>query len=107
MEQNKIFFEFMGFTRSDDAGIWNAPDDWYGKDTVYTLLEFDPNDWNWLILLFGYIKGSIDKYSFDSAEYHVYESYFMELENWIADNDKQSMYDACVSYVDWYNKNLK
>ena len=93
-ESNKLLAEFMGLLESSIPNqYWTKKSsEGFGRGQL-TELKFH-TDWNWLM--------AVAKKCFAlNNENDKYESIYYAL----ADLDIDRVYNACVNFIKWYNKN--
>ena len=115
IENNRLIAEFLGFQLTDLG--------WFDSEEVLSNIERDNTfdnlkfhyDWNWLIKIVEKIEGVEDENR--CAKYNIkIEQCFVEIiENHTSEtiievdcNSKiQAVYNACVKFINWYNKQNK
>ena len=111
-ENNKLLAEFMGCYQNNE-GFWgfeNTPNHkrWH-TDRFLDCTKYD-TDWSWLMevvekienLNFEVIIRGCSVTVVSNTDKHPYfQPHSVEL------TKKESIYDACVTFIKWYNKTLK
>ena len=102
---NKLIAEFLGYSQPHP----DYPDTtyWYKKNfTPLTILSFD-TDWNWLMEV-------VEKIESLGFEVQIYKKtcFIYKLGNTLtigkdSETKIQAVYNACVVFIKWYNKQPK
>ena len=107
MKDNKLIAEFMGFQQTT-LGWYDAEETVIRVESVNTFdtLKFD-TDWRWLMAVVEKVENlGIDVHinTCVCRIVDVGEDRFEDIECFVNDNKKQAVYDACVDFIKWYNK---
>jgi hypothetical protein len=125
-ENNKLLAEFMGCYQNNE-GFWgfeNTPNHkTWNNDRFLDCTKYD-TDWNWLMQVVEKIESlgyrtltenecfMITKYKLDSFEVRSKDDYSTIFSdrygiNHHWDSKMNNVYNACVSFVKWYNNQNK
>jgi hypothetical protein len=95
-ENNKVIAEFMGMkpiNKNESNGIWNCTIKAHGFNIVQHL-SFH-SDWNWLMEVVEKIE-RVGKTEF---------KFSVEFEKVKLSSNIESVYNACIEFIKWYNEN--
>lgn len=107
MTETIKILNYLGFqkeTQGNFIGYYTVPEELKSlfEDTVYHPSEMNfETDWNLLILLCQCCFESQKFNNFESEEHSKFHELFINVENWIFNNDIQSVYQACLEWIDF------
>ena len=116
MQDNELIAEFMGFELhrttphgkgfeviKEEANMYRTNDKgWVHKDN----LEFH-SSWEWLMPVMEKIRGIWNTFEFDTPENDKAEDIFSFTKEWFMSADIDSIYNAVVEFIKWYNQGQK
>lgn len=117
LENNKLLAEFIGkkvITRSEFNPSIHTGEDLVGVYEIIEHTEYHRN-WNWLMPIVMQIN-IIDNYRYtiqiNSMDVYIYDNLkggyiFMSECKWQPDELLNSVYEAIVEFIKWYNKQNK
>jgi hypothetical protein len=103
-DNNKLLAEFLGYTQPHPD--YPHTTYWYKKDEApLTMLSFD-TDWNWLMEVVNKVNRTIGVKTIDECTKEEWVVYGMVKSLYLG-TPIDYVYNACVQFVQWYNKQNK
>ena len=97
-ENNKIIAEFMGYKKNTPSkDFFQHPTEKNRYDRI-EFLSYD-SDWNWLMEVVEKIYNTKAPYELHK---NIEDAFIYKVENRI-----ESVYNACVEFIKWYNEENK
>ena len=93
LENNKLIAEFLGYETYEMNGVLNVH---YSENNIRTIQDtYYHADWNWLME----VVEKIEKVGEKELKFSV------EFEKVKLSSNIESVYNACIEFIKWYNEN--